>query len=144
MILKERKETDGDLGPTDKNTEGKLVGWQPEASLTSWGSWPLPQQVAAIFRCDAMMPFFHKGCLQQPSTPSTGQHPRHLRYTPINSPFPHITKRKHCQVEPTQLLTFTHYYFLNETQEEKKRVKNSTLFSLFKVNVENRIIVNIY
>lgn len=62
---------------------------------------------------------------------------------PINSPFPHITKRKHCQVEPTQLLTFTRYYFLNETQEEKKS-ENSTLFSLFKVNVENRIIINIY
>lgn len=40
------------------------------------GSLLLPQQVAAILRCDAIIPSFQKGHLQQTCTPSRWQDPK--------------------------------------------------------------------
>ena len=95
------------------------------------GSLLLPQQVAAILRCDAMIASFQKAVFSKPAPQVDDRTLRHLQYDNISSPF------FHCQVEPTQ--THTYFFLMELRRKRKKLVKNTILLPLFKVNSESRI-----
>lgn len=106
------------------------------------GSLLLPQQVAAILRCDAIIPSFQKGHLQQTCTPSRWQDPKTPTIWQYQlSIFPH-DKVKALSVEPTQTHTF--FFLMELRRKRKKLVKNLTLLPLFKVNSESGMRANVY